>query len=57
MTITYAELFLIAWATLTTFLAVSRGAELRGLKGFIAKMIADPSVYNALRNKMNGAQT
>ena len=57
MSITYGELFLLVWAILATFLAVTRGAELRGIKGFVLKMCADPAIYNELRNKIKGAQS
>lgn len=56
MNITYGELFLLVWAILATFLAVTRGAELRGLKGFVWKLVEDPSIYNQLRDKVKGAK-
>ena len=57
MNISYAELFLLVWAILATFLAVTRGAELRGIKGFVWKMVEDPAIYNQLRNKVKGVQS
>lgn len=57
MNITYGELFLLVWAILATVLAVTRGAELRGIKGFVWKMVEDPSIYNQLRDKIKGVQS
>lgn len=57
MTLSLAEVFLIVWAVMATFLSVTRGVELRGLKGFIAQMVSDPKLYNDLRDRMKGAQS
>lgn len=54
MNITYGELFLLVWAVLATFLSVTRGAELRGLKGFVLQMVNNPNIYNQLRDKFKG---
>ena len=54
MNITYGELFLLVWATLATSMAITRGAELRGIKGFVLQMVHNPNLYNQLRDKVKG---
>lgn len=56
MNITYGELFLLVWATLATSMAITRGAELRGIKGFVLQMVHNPNLYNQLRDKVTGAK-
>lgn len=49
MTITYAEIFLFAWAIIATGVALSRGDKLRSINEMLGLMLEKEDLYKQIR--------